>query len=576
MFCQKCSLHYPDHLSFCRRCGQTLVHSNAETIIESHCCTRCGARVVRGENFCQHCGNRAGVAMQETVIGACYHCGASWRSGWIFCKNCGLDRKRALLLSTSAPLSGSLGADVVQQEEFTEIAKINCPACGAEAKPYSKFCEVCGSGLTAASNPKTTEPTSSATPLPNATNAQESSSLKLDSSPAPKTIFEPKSLSESDNRYTEKVTPSETANNLPSDRSGDLASAATPSAKAIADKAAAITSRQETIITSKVVADTAPRIAVGAVANENGNPQAKTVVTPLPPFGGEFRSKDTGSFVDAKQGKSRFNAQSIVLVSLAILLILFVYWWFNRDSLGGLGNLFNSGNSSTNLPNSNANKNPKEGMVYVPGGQFEMGLVKGDEYETPAHTETVKPFFMDRTEVTNEQYLAFVTATKNRAPSHWNDGKFPTDGAKLPVVNVSWDDVEAYAKWIGKRLPTEAEWEFAARGSDGRIYPWGNVWVAANANANHIANGAISKVGSFPAGASPFGALDMCGNVWEWTASDLLRYSDQKKIADGKVIRGGAFNTKGIWATATYRGVSPIEGMGDRSKIGFRLVLDAQ
>ncbi|MBK8312597.1 MAG: zinc ribbon domain-containing protein [Acidobacteria bacterium] len=108
MFCATCNLHYPDHLNFCRRCGQPLVESSGEPVIESHCCTRCGARVVRGEHFCQQCGCKLLVKAQETVVGACYHCGALWRTGWLFCKSCGLDRDRALLAPVSTPPSPSM------------------------------------------------------------------------------------------------------------------------------------------------------------------------------------------------------------------------------------------------------------------------------------------------------------------------------------------------------------------------------------------------------------------------------------------------------------------------------------
>ncbi|MGE0883866.1 MAG: formylglycine-generating enzyme family protein [Blastocatellales bacterium] len=214
------------------------------------------------------------------------------------------------------------------------------------------------------------------------------------------------------------------------------------------------------------------------------------------------------------------------------------------------------------------------GMVYVPGGTFEMGRDGYDEYERPAHKITVNPFFIDITEVTNEEYQRFVNETGHRAPTHWQGGKFPVNEARLPVVNVSWDDANAYAKWAKKRLPTEAEWEFAARGTDGRIYPWGNNWNPAAGNAGRENGGRISEVGRFPNGASPFGALDMCGNVWEWTSSNLLSYIDAKEIAPGKVIRGGAFDAPSARATTTYRGVLPPDRL--REKTGFRTVRDVK
>ncbi len=211
-------------------------------------------------------------------------------------------------------------------------------------------------------------------------------------------------------------------------------------------------------------------------------------------------------------------------------------------------------------------------MVYVSGGIFIMGRNDGDEYERPAHQILVKPFYIDRTEVTNEQYKQFIAATAHSSPSHWNNGFFSPTDAKKPIVNVSWSDANAYAKWFGKRLPTEEEWEYVARGTDGRRYPWGNLWDSAYANVDRGTGGNIAEVGSFPNGATPLGVLDMCGNVWEWTSSSLNNYDGQELIAPGKVIRGGAYDTPPLRATATYRGVlQPDKAYG---KTGFRCVKD--
>jgi len=253
-----------------------------------------------------------------------------------------------------------------------------------------------------------------------------------------------------------------------------------------------------------------------------------------------------------------------------------------------------------------------DGMILVPGGSFVMGDDTGGLDERPAHQVTLSPFFIDRLEVTNEQFGRFAreqdvhdsvagpwfqfsvegciyqianyrtrydssfddfSPDANASPeqqrqlrndtARWNaalmalrrmldrDESFPGDisleklvglpdvsalvraQAKLPVRNITWHDAQAYARWAGKRLPTEAEWEFAARGSDGRRYPWGNHWIPDRCQAglaptrspifDPFENKSAPKegpapVGSTPDGASPSGCLDMAGNVWEWTA----------------------------------------------------------
>ena len=536
--------------------------------------------MIRGENFCQHCGNRVSVALQETVIGACYHCGASWRSGWIYCKNCGLDRKRALLLSTSTPASGTLNVDISQQlEEFPELSKTNCKSCGAEAKPYSRFCEACGNNLIGP-NASKPEPSSLSQPL----SSQESQSPKLiNKEPAYQTsptIFEPRALSESDNKFlSDEPKPSESL----SDHSGSFSAATGPTSENLTNNSIAEEIVRPTNFTILETPENPLATANSMPAQEINGSQAKTVVTPLPPFGGGFRSKNTDSLTGASTENRKMPVQSLILIGLAFLLVLLAaWWWFKRDSFSTPQpspapsvNPPSSKTSSVNSPTNPTNKNASDAMAYIPGGTLEMGRNNGDEYETPVHTISVGPFFLDRTEVTNDEYQQFVTQTGHRAPSHWRDSKFPPNDAKLPVVNVSWDDANAYAKWIGKRLPTEAEWEFAARGPEGKIYPWGNSWNAANANAGKESGGAVTKVGSFPHGASQFGILDMCGNVWEWTSSSLTNYADEtKEIAPGKVIRGGSFDTPSKRATTTYRGVLPSDRL--RDKTGFRLAKDAK
>lgn len=221
---------------------------------------------------------------------------------------------------------------------------------------------------------------------------------------------------------------------------------------------------------------------------------------------------------------------------------------------------------------------PSEGMVYVPGGTFVMGRNDGDDYERPAHATTVAPFYLDKVEVTCEQYQRFVEAKGYSAPAGWPNGRYPPGSALLPVTGVSWYDASAYAEWAGKRLPTEAEWEFAARGTDGRRYPWGPDWRPNAVNAEGTGPGRPTEVGLYFEGVSPFGAYDMVGNVWEWTADSIHSYDggsipeDKAPASDReslKVIRGGCYLSDAAVASATYRRGWHAKG-ADYAQTGFR------
>jgi formylglycine-generating enzyme required for sulfatase activity len=185
-----------------------------------------------------------------------------------------------------------------------------------------------------------------------------------------------------------------------------------------------------------------------------------------------------------------------------------------------------------------------DGMVRVPSGTFAMGSPDGvgDDDEHPRHEVTVSALCIDRTEVMVKAYEVCVAAKRCTAP-HREISQYcnQPDRGDHPVNCVDWNQAVAYCRWLGKRLPTEAEWEYAARGSDGRLYPWGNEPPSASrlnaCGSECVAWGkrvlgrawpamydaddgwvTTAPVGSFPEGASPFGALDMAGNVWEWTA----------------------------------------------------------
>ena len=160
-----------------------------------------------------------------------------------------------------------------------------------------------------------------------------------------------------------------------------------------------------------------------------------------------------------------------------------------------------------------------EGMVFIPAGDFLMGSPEHEGHankdEMPQRRVYVPAFFIDQFEVSNIEYKRFVDATGYPAPPSWVDNKYPIDDDFFPVSEVSWWDATCYARWMGKRLPTETEWEKAARGTDGRRFPWGDKFSSDLANN---AEGIMETTAKLE-GASPFGVVNMVGNVAEWTAN---------------------------------------------------------
>lgn len=197
--------------------------------------------------------------------------------------------------------------------------------------------------------------------------------------------------------------------------------------------------------------------------------------------------------------------------------------------------------------------------VKIPAGEF----LYGDNKEKRRLDE----FSIAKTTVTNQQYKAFVDATKRTPPKHWEGGRIPAGKEKHPVVYVSWDDATAFCQWAGVRLPNEQEWEKAARGTDGRTYPWGEQAPDAKrcnfGKRYDISN--LAPVGQYPDGASPYGLLDMAGNVLEWCAD---WYDSEQK---GRVLRGGSFGNDASYVRCANRyGGSPVDRL---LSVGFRVVL---
>jgi serine/threonine protein kinase len=234
-------------------------------------------------------------------------------------------------------------------------------------------------------------------------------------------------------------------------------------------------------------------------------------------------------------------------------------------------------------PSPAASPKKKAELAAIDGGTFHMGRNTGPLQETPAHAVTVQPFLMDTTEVTNTEYADFVRETNYTAPSHWAGNKPPFGQEQWPVVNVSLDDAMAFAAWRSKRdgaayrLPTEEEWEYAARnGAQGDLYPWGAKWED---DAAILKDATPFPVGSRPKGKNKWGVVDLIGNVWELTSSKVSVYpGNQREIPksyqDWITIRGAGYISDPANAeapvTSCLRDFVPPSTK--KTLLGFRLV----
>lgn len=244
---------------------------------------------------------------------------------------------------------------------------------------------------------------------------------------------------------------------------------------------------------------------------------------------------------------------------------------------------------------------PPEGMAPIPAGEFLMGTDEVDETDFAAEQGIIKPWFVDegpshkvylplyyidRHEVTHSKYAEFIRAKKRNPPSYWENGVYAKGSDPFPVVMVRWQEAQDYCNWKKGRLPTEAEWEKAARGADGRHYPWGMAFDIRKANVGGATKD-LTPVGAYVFGQSPYGVFDMIGNVWEWTADWYRPYPGSKYQSKEygkqvKVIRGNSWSSIGHFppeieselvkhhSTATFRLYAPPDSA--INDVGFRCV----
>lgn len=217
-------------------------------------------------------------------------------------------------------------------------------------------------------------------------------------------------------------------------------------------------------------------------------------------------------------------------------------------------------------------------MVLIPAGEFIMGSDRvhpgRPKLDAPARKVNLPAYYIDAYEVTFGEWIKFVTESGYEPQGNWR--QFYTIGKEdYPLTNVTWDDAKAYAKWAGKRLPTEAEWEKAARGAEGYDYPWGNKWDPTKSNCNEMGYRNTVEVGRMELDKSPFGVYDMMGNVQEWTADMFKAYpgspipSNENFTRGYVAVRGGSYAMKGgsmyVWMRS---GFFPKSQYG----LGFRCV----
>ena len=265
----------------------------------------------------------------------------------------------------------------------------------------------------------------------------------------------------------------------------------------------------------------------------------------------------------------KFSKKEKIVISSSIILLI-IYGSFalgNKNRTADSNGQTNSSEQASTV----SDPKPQDDMILIPAGAFLMGSTEQEIFDAwrqndggwekedyvssyPQRKITLDDFYIDKKEVSNGDYKMFIEATKRPAPSLWDDHTL--NSPSQPVIGVDWNDADAYCRWASKRLPTEAEWEKAARGADGRIWPWGNVWDPTKDNHGKGSGYGFDESDGWKytapvgteLGVSPYGVLNMAGNVYEWTADDFNAYPENDKYIQEdfeqgfKALRGGAYD----------------------------------
>lgn len=313
--------------------------------------------------------------------------------------------------------------------------------------------------------------------------------------------------------------------------------------------------------------------ALHQTAPQNLQPGTQTYAQSVPP---------------PQTGSSALKYGIIGILGLLILTGIGVGSAFMAGFIGNSNTNVKPGNNSSPIPGSTTPpgtpgpEQVKNEMIQIPGGTFMMGRNDSKPEEQPSHNVTVKGFWIDKTEVTNAEYLKFIEDTGHKAPDNWANRKPVVGEEMFPVVRVNVDDIKKFIEWRNKRdnleyrLPSEEEWEYAARNGDANnLYPWGDTWEDRRAV---FGQSAAKPVGSAPTGADKWGVQDLIGNVWEWTGTEFKAYPGspgeiiRKNKTQEFVIRGGGFvsvSTGDKAVSSTTR--AAVEITREDGFLGFRL-----